>query len=457
MEQPSLPHWDLSNVYPGLESEAFKKDVQRLRTHLDDLDEYLATHEIARGAAYPRDIDALAATIAGYLDRMNGIMRLGRTLSAYVHGFVSTDSYNTQARRVASELEPLLVRVERQEVLFRGWIGTIAQDPEALAAVLELEGPAQDHRFYLAETAEQSQYLMGEAEESLAAELSLSGARAWQKLQGVVTSQLKVPFDAREDGHVESLPMAILQNQRTDADEDVRRRAYEAELAAWEAVREPLAACLNGIKGAVQTLNVRRGRADALHEALDQARIERETLEVMLAAMRGSFPAFRRYFRGKARLLGKQSLAWWDLFAPLGSSDRRYDFDEARAFILAQFVTFSDRLASFAERAFRDRWIDAEPRDGKRSGAFCMGLPGVEESRVLCNFDGSLDQVLTLAHELGHAYHNECLAGKTMLQRRTPMTLAETASIFNETIVTDALLARATGVEEKQAILENFL
>jgi pepF/M3 family oligoendopeptidase len=222
-------------------------------------------------------------------------------------------------------------------------------------------------------------------------------------------------------------------------------------------VREPLAACLNGVKGAVQTLNVRRGRTDALHEALDQARIERETLEAMFAAMRSSFPAFRRYFRGKARLLGKQSLAWWDLFAPVTLSERRYDFEEARSFILDQFATFSDRLAAFAERAFQDRWIDAEPRDGKRGGAFCMGLPGVEESRVLCNFDGSLDQVLTLAHELGHAYHNECLAGKTMLQRRTPMTLAETASIFNETIVTDALLARATGVEEKQAILENFL
>jgi pepF/M3 family oligoendopeptidase len=457
MEAPSLPHWDLSNVYPGLESEALEQDVLRLRSQLDGLDGYLAAHHIARGAAYPDDVDALTVTIAGYLDRMNGIMRLGQTLQAYLHGFVSTDSYNTKARRLMSELEPLLVRAESQESVFRGWIGTIAQEPEVWEAVLRAEGPCRDQHFYLAETADQSRYLMSEAEESLAGELSLSGARAWQKLQGVVTSQVKVPVDVRGDGHIEELPMALLQNLRSDADEGVRRRAYEAELAAWEAVREPLAACLNGVKGAVQTLNMRRGRADALHEALDQARIERETLEAMLAAMHSSFPAFRRYFKGKARLLGKEVLAWWDLFAPVGSSDRRYDFDEAQGFILAQLATFSDRLASFAEGAFQNRWIDAEPRDGKRGGAFCMGLPAVEESRILCNFDGSLDQVLTLAHELGHAYHNECCAGKTMLQRRTPMTLAETASIMNETIVTDALLTRAVDAEEERAILESFL
>ena len=125
--------------------------------------------------------------------------------------------------------------------------------------------------------------------------------------------------------------------------------------------------------------------------------------------------------------------------------------------ILEQFGAFSQRLADFAQRAFEGHWIDAEPRDGKRGGAFCMSLPAVDESRILCNFDGSLDQVLTLAHELGHAYHNECRVGKTMLQQKTPMTLAETASITNETIVTNALLARAAGAGEKRAILETSL
>jgi len=457
MTADSLPHWDLSNVYPGLESEEFKASVGRLKALLEGLDEVLSTHQIAQGGPFPPEPTALAEIMGGYLERMNDILRLGSTIRTYVHSFVATDSYNNMARRLMSELEPLLVRTQRQEVRFRGWIGTVAQNARAFEAALQQKGPAAEHRFYLVEVAEQSRYLMSEGEEGLAAELSLSGSQAWQKLQGVVTSQIKAPFDAHGDSQIRQLPITVIQNKRHHPDEAVRRRAYETELSAWERVREPLAACLNGVKGAVNTLNEHRGRVDALHEPLDQARIDRATLEAMLGAMRDSFPAFRRYFRGKAQRLGKETLAWWDLFAPTGQSERHYSFAQAQDFIVAQFGTFSEQLAAFAQHAFEARWIDAEPRDGKRGGAFCTGVPAVEESRILCNFDGSLDQVLTVAHELGHAYHNNCYKGKTMLQRRTPMTLAETASIFNETIVTDALLEGAQDVEETLAILETFL
>ncbi|MGD9316022.1 MAG: M3 family oligoendopeptidase, partial [Anaerolineae bacterium] len=397
----------------------------------------------------------LAEVMAGYLERMNALVRLIATLRAYIASFVATDSYNTAARRLMSELEPMLVHLDHQEVLFQGWLGTAAEQEGRFEAALAVEGPAKAHSFYLHQAAEQSRYLMSEAEEALAAELSISGIRAWGKLQGVITSQLKVSFE--RDGKIETLPMTILQNLRSDLDETVRRRAHEAELAAWEGVREPLAACMNGVKGMVVTLNEKRGRSDALHEALDQARIDRQTLEAMLGAMRGSFPAFQRYFQTKARLLGKDTLAWWDLFAPVGSFEKRYTYAETQEFILEQFSTFSDRLVSFSRHAFDHNWIDAEPRDGKRGGAFCMVLPAVEESRILCNFDGSLDQVSTIAHELGHGYHNACQAGKEPLQRRTPMTLAETASIFNQTIITDALLAHAASPQEELAILEGFL
>jgi pepF/M3 family oligoendopeptidase len=284
----------------------------------------------------------------------------------------------------------------------------------------------------------------------------LSGANAWQRLQGVVTSQVKVPFE--RNGKREELPITVIQNlQRSDPDGEIRRKAYEAELAAWESVREPLAACMNGVKGAVTTLYQRRGRTDALHEALDLARIDRQTLDAMLNAMRDAFPDFRRYWHVKAQRLGKDRLAWWDLGAPVGRSERRYTFAQARDLILGQFAAFSERLAVLARRAFDGRWIDAEPRDGKRGGAFCIRFPAVEESRILCNFDGSLGQVMTVAHELGHAYHNECMRGKTLIQRRLPMTLAETASIFNQTIISDAALAQATNKEEGLVVLESFL
>ena len=222
--------------------------------------------------------------------------------------------------------------------------------------------------------AEQSKYLMSEDEEGLAAELNLSGASAWSKLQRTVTSQISVDFEL--DGTMQKLSMPALINLHSHPDEATRRRAYEAENEAWDGVREPLAAAMNGIKGTVNTLNRRRGRVDALSAALDTARIDRDTFEAMFGAMQASFPMFRRYFRAKAKLLGKEQLAWWDLFAPVGKSDTTYTWQEARTLVLEPFARFAPDLEGLARLAFDQRWIDAEPREGKAGGGFCMDLPG---------------------------------------------------------------------------------
>jgi pepF/M3 family oligoendopeptidase len=216
---------------------------------------------------------------------------------------------------------------------------------------------------------------------------------------------------------------------------------------------------MNGVKGAVNTLNYHRGRTDALHPAIDMARIDRPTLEAMLGAMEACFPIFRKYLKAKAKRFGKKKLAWWDIFAPVSKAEKKYTFDDGRDFIIDNFGKFSPELAAFAKHAFDKRWIDAEQREGKRGGAFCMGVPGVKESRVLCNFDGTLDQVSSIAHELGHAFHNECAyqASKTEIQQDTPMTLAETASIMCETVVMEAVLAETTDPQEQLTIIETQL
>jgi pepF/M3 family oligoendopeptidase len=255
---------------------------------------------------------------------------------------------------------------------------------------------------------------------------------------------------------MQKLPMPALINLHSHTDEATRRRAYEAENKAWEGVQETLAACLNGVKGETNTLYKKRGRRDALHSAIDAARMDRKSLDAMLGAMKDSFPMFRRYFNAKAKKLGKEKLAWWDIFAPVGKADKVYSFEEARDFILENFGEFSPDLRGMAETAFKNNWLDAEQREGKRGGGFCMHVPAVKESRILVNFDGSFDQVSTLAHELGHAFHNYCAdeAGKTQLQQITPMTLAETASILCETIVTEAVLSQTNDPQEQLAVLE---
>ena len=446
------PRWDLSNVYPSLESNEFKAAVADYRKQVAELQDYFA--EVVTKTTAKTDPKELASIIGDVVDRFNSAQTLSATIEPFISSYATTDSRDKLAMKTRSEFEQASLPMHKLSVQFTAWLGKIAS---VLDESLKHNPTAQAHAFMLKEAAEQSQYLMSEAEEGLASELNLSGGNAWNKLQGTITSQLTVDFEL--DGETQKLPMPALINLRTHPDEETRQRAYDAENKAWDSVRETLAACMNGVKGEVTTLNKRRGRQDALHSALDQARIDRETLEAMLGAMQASFPMFRKYFHHKARLIHKENLAWWDIYAPVGKAGTRYTFEEARDFILKAFDQFSPELCSFSERAFDNNWIDAEIREGKRGNGFCMEVQGVKESRILVNFDGSQDQLSTIAHELGHAFHNECAYqfDKTVLQQITPMTLAETASTFCETIVTEAVLSQVKDPQEELAVLEGQL
>ncbi len=370
----NLPRWDLSNVYPGLESETQVRDRQRLDYLLKDLEAFVAENKISRLGRLSEDPAEVSQVISGYLDRMNAARDLFETLESYLHAFITTDSYNQTSTRLMSLLDPQKVRLAKSSTLFHGWLGSLADTGEILNVAIELGETAAVHSYYLKEKASQSQYLMSEDEESLAVELSLSGASAWTKLQGVIISQLKAPFE--KDGRVDELSLSLISTYTSDPDEATREQAYKAMNSALATAREPLAACLNGIKGAAHTIDNRRGRADAVHASLDNARIDRQILETLLAAMESAFPTSRRYLKAKARLLGKKKLENWDLPAPIGNADRLYDWDEARTFILTNFATYSPKLEALARRTFDEGWIDAEPRDGKQVGAFLYAGAG---------------------------------------------------------------------------------
>jgi oligoendopeptidase F len=447
----SAPRWDMTNVYPSLDSKQFKNAIKQYKTSLDEIEIFFKKASKADSKTDPKKLGKL---LGESVERINALGELAGTINPYIYSFVTTDSRNKEAMRALSEFEQMSVQANILETRFRAWVGKLGK--AAVKKAAKTHPSAKAHEFALLENAEQARYLMSEAEEALAAELTLSGGNAFGKLQGTLTSQMSVDFEL--DGKTQKMPMPALINLRSHPDEATRRRGYEAENAAWEGVKETLAACLNGVKGETLVLDRKRGREDAVHASLDFARIDRATLDAMLGAMKDSFPMFERYFKHKAKLLGNPSgkLAWWDLFAPMGKTDKVYSWNEARDFIVDNFSKFSPELGTFAKRAFDNNWIDAEQREGKRGGAFCMGLEGVKESRILSNFDGSFDQVSTLAHELGHAFHNECAyqAGKTPLQQNTPMTLAETASIMCETIVTEAVLEQVTDPQEVLAVLE---
>ena len=443
----TLPHWDMTTIYPSLKSPEFAQGYTRVVQDINDLAELFDLHFVMEQPPIAVDA-AVVRTFEMITERYNVVLDVTRTLSAYISCFVTKNSQDDLALAMMSELQQSLVRLSQLGTRFTAWIGS--HDVNALFEQSEL---ARDHAYVLHRAKQEASYLMSPAEEALAAALNESSGTAWARLHGDITSQLTVPIELA--GRTQELPMSMIRNLAFEADRDVRRRAYEAELEGWKRVALPLAAALNSIKGQVNLLARRRGWESPLEASLFASSIDRRTLDAMLSAARASFPDFRRYLQAKAHALGLPRLTWYDLFAPVGQSERVWEFDEAANFIMEQFGTYSERLSQFAARAFREHWIDAEPRAGKRDGAYCTSLRG-DESRVFANYKPAFGGMSTLAHELGHGYHNLNLAHRTMLQRHLPMTLAETASIFCETIIRHAALRRADR-QEQIAILEASL
>ena len=443
----TLPHWDMTVVYPALDSPEFNHDLTATRQAFDTMTSLFDRLGIDRRDQQSTD-DAAVAAFETVVPALNELLEQFSTLRAYVYSFVATDSRNDQAQATFSMLMREGVRLTKLLRRLTAWLGGL--DVETL---IQRSTIARDHAYLVRRAAEEARHLMSPAEEELAAELDLSGGIAWARMYQNLTSQILVPIE--REGQTVELPMSQVRNLARDPDRAVRRSAHEAELAAWERAALPLASALNSIKGQVLTLSRRRRWESPLEASLFDNGIDRATLDAMMTTAREFFPDFRRYLRAKARLLGLERLAWYDLFAPVGSGGRSWRFSDAEAFIVAQFTRYSPRMGDFAARAFRERWIDAEPRAGKVGGAFCMSLRR-DESRILLNHDPTADSMFTLAHELGHGYHNLNLAQQTMLNRDTPMTLAETASIFCETIVRNAALQDASR-DETLEILEAFL
>ena len=241
--------------------------------------------------------------------------------------------------------------------------------------------------------------------------------------------------------------MTVVRNLAMSPDPAMRKAAYDAELEAWESVSVPLAAAMNGIKGEAVVLNRRRGWPDSLEPALFTNAVDRAALDAMHAAVDRVVPRLPPLPARQGAAARPSARRGPAVVGPVRagrrSVERERDVGRGRPTRARRVrLVLACARRRWRSAAFDEQWVDAEARDGKRGGAFCMPVRG-DESRVLMNFDGTFDSVSTLAHELGHAYHNTNLAERTPLQRQTPMALAETASIFCETILVQAGLRAA--------------
>ncbi|WP_322112060.1 M3 family oligoendopeptidase [Brevibacillus ruminantium] len=435
--------WSLDVLYTSFESPELQQDWEKLSQLMNELQEWTKKN-------LKTDTDPVQKMEA-YITKLTTILQIQSRLYSYAELTASVDAKNEKALQLVERIQDQAVELVEPGVLFQKWLGGIKE----LDRCIEQSPLLETHRYFLTETAEKSKYLLSEKEEIILAKMKNTGSNAWAKLQEMLTSTLLV--DITVDGEAKQLPLPVVRNMAYEKDEQTRKNAYEAELAAYNKIAESSAASLNGIKGEVITISKLRGYDSPLDKTLKDSRMDQETLDAMLTAMRESLPAFHKFYQAKAKLLGHDNgLPFYDLFAPVGEADMRFTYQEARDFIVNHFGSFSQRLADYAARAFDNRWIDAETREGKRGGAFCYNLHVVKESRIMSNFTGSYNDVSTLAHELGHGYHGECLVNEAFLNSDYPMPIAETASIFCETIIAKAALEQASE-EEAFAILENDL
>jgi len=443
--ESALPRWSVADVHESFNSRSFSDAMERAGSNVARLEALFETHNIRQ--VEKRNPNAQDGTAADeIIQAFNKTVDEQDILISYIYATVSTDSRHEQAQGLLSEMEDLDARISPLLARLADWVASL--DVQALQAV---SVEAREHLGPLLRLQDRAIHQMSEAEEGLYAELGTTGSSAWGRLQSDLTSQLSI--DVHLPSGTTSMPMAAVRGLATDGDVEVRKAAYDAEMRAWPQVAVACAAAMNSIKGEANTVNKRRNWKSPLDASLYSNSVSTATFTAMQSAIIASLPDFRRWMRVKAQLHGDTNgLSWWNLFAPLSISPGAISWDEGISLVKGAFASYSDRLAHLVDRSINEQWLDAEPREGKTGGAFCMSF--VEDrSLVLLNWSGSVDSAQTTAHELGHAYHNTQLAHRTPLQKRLPMALAETASIFCETLVVEDGLSRMQG-DERLALLD---
>lgn len=430
--------WNLDPIYKSFTDPAFSADMEALKTEITALEVLAAELEgmdpaegLRKGVALQENVSRLIGKLANYC--------------------ALRQSANTKDVEAGSSMGLVMAQYSRTAAptaAFQDWAAKLPN----LMELVKADEKLSQYTFLFANMADASRYLLPGRCEEIMARMQITGSNAWSDLHGYLTSTVPVSYNG------ETTNLSTIRNLAHDADPAVRKAAYEAELASYDRIRDSVAYALNSIK--LETIHEcqLRGYASPLERELKNAHLKQQTLDAMLGAMEEYLPKFWEYLKVKAQVLGhKNGLPWYDLFAPMGKSSTRFTAESARDFLVELFRNFNGEEADMIAQAFDEAWIDFYPRDGKTGGAFCASVECLGQSRILTNFCGTFSDVVTLAHELGHAYHNLCIREHLPLNRDYSMPVAETASTFNECVVMAAAINRAADRDEKLALIESQL
>ena len=427
--------WDLSVFYKGFDDVNFISDQEKIRCLNSQVENIISLNQ------------ADEEKLCDIIRHNESIINILNRLFNFVHLTLATDTSNEKALEAYDALAQLEMESTLATAKFTRYIGGIKN----LDEIINSNDLLKTHAFILKEEAERANHMLPENVETWMLRMSLSGADAFSKLRGRIMGEHTVEYNG------ETMPFPAIRGMAYDSDAMVRKSAYEAEIGSYESIQTPMAYCLMNIKREGNTMAKAKGFNSLLEEQLYNARMDKETLDAMLTAIKEKLPIFQRYLIAKAKYLGhKNGLPFYDLFAPIGKNSLRYTPDEAKDLLINTFNNVDKDMGDFIKECFDNNYIDLFPKVGKEGGAFCSGNHDLKQSRILCNFMGSFSDVSTLAHELGHGWHDRCLTRVPVLLSDVPMPLAETASIFNETVLSHAISENADN-DTEISLLDNRL
>lgn len=441
-------NWDLDSIFSG------GSDSPALNERLEQLEKQINT--------YYQSVNQWDHSVSTN-DELTTLIKQQETITegfsqcnSYITALLSANVKDTQAKLLSGKLYALLPRWQSADTILskkfaeisdNNWQTLLQTDAFSLIAFRMNEIRRDGHR------------LLSEAEENIINTLSLDGLNAWSSHYDTIVGTIVIPFE--ENGKVTDLSAGQAFNKMMgDPDPLVREKLFIAWEKAWQEKTSLLSDTLNHLDGFRLSTYKLHGMNDYLQKPLEYNRLKKETLDVMWATIQKNKQPLVDYLTRKANLFGKEKMEWQDQDAPIILGDlkeKTFTFDEAASFIIENFQKFSPKMATFAQSAFEKSWIEAEDRPGKRPGGYCTELPETQESRIFMTYSNSVNEVATLAHELGHAFHSSVMWDLPALNRDYAMNVAETASTFAELIVADATLKAAKTKEEKINLLDTKL
>jgi oligoendopeptidase F len=440
------PRWDLESVFSGGSgSKEYKIFRDKVRVDLDKAKKAFAK--------LPPKLSPAAE--AQWIKFILEFQRLGEHLElarSFVHCCVSENVGDDLGHAIFGEVDMMIAD---WSTLRNGLEALFAKQTDKQWDKLMTNPKIAPIKFPLSEMRLFAKEKMAPELEALALELSVNGYHAWARLYDKISGEIRVDFE--EAGKIETLSVGQLQSKFNSPDRSVRQRAFVSFVEAWNSRGTQAASALNYLGGFRLSLYKNRNWKSPLHEPLRMNRLQEKTLNAMWKAVATTLPAMRKYVEAKKKLLGIEKFCWYDQSAPVGNFDSRLTFEEAGDLVVKHLGSFSEEMAEFSRMALDNRWVEGEDRSGKADGAYCTGFDLLKQSRIFMTYTNDFRSMTTLAHELGHGYHQWVLRDVPYLATAYPMGLAETASIFNELRVTDVALQEVTDPQQKLMLLDKIL